>query len=211
MKKPPGHEQTGPSVQPYINTSGRLASIVQRVWVGFPQVLLVAEAEQAGPGGEVGGDVRGDDPAAVDLPGLGGRFRRPMALAVRTPPVSTTAERGAQRIPFHWLPGWPRGSRYALFKRLAGGRHRLRRVRMYLSGPVRRCTGSRPTDRTSRPGAMVCRFSLCRGLHRAVLLVFTKILPYLAHMGRCQGGESRFPLGGTFTCQRLRGSVARVV
>jgi hypothetical protein len=33
---------------------------------GFPQVLDVVELEEAGPGGEVGGD----DPAAVDLPGL---------------------------------------------------------------------------------------------------------------------------------------------
>ena len=31
--------------------------------LGFPQVLDVVEPEEAGPGGEVGGDVRGDDPA----------------------------------------------------------------------------------------------------------------------------------------------------
>lgn len=36
--------------------------------MGFPQVRVVAAAdEEAGPGGEVGGSVRGDDPAAVDL------------------------------------------------------------------------------------------------------------------------------------------------
>src|SRR5579884_2074781 len=44
--------------------------VTECVGVGFPQVRVVAEAEQAGPGGEVGGDVRGDDPAGVDLPGL---------------------------------------------------------------------------------------------------------------------------------------------
>ena len=43
--------------------------VAERVRVGFPQVLVIAEAEETGPGGEVGGDVRGDDPAAVDLPG----------------------------------------------------------------------------------------------------------------------------------------------
>jgi hypothetical protein len=63
-------------------------AVAERVRVGFPQLLVVAEAEEAGPGGQVGGD----DPAAVDLPGFRGRgLRRPMAFAVRTPPVSTTA------------------------------------------------------------------------------------------------------------------------
>jgi hypothetical protein len=61
----------------------------ERVGVGFPQVRVVVEAEEAGPGGQVGGDVGGEDPAGVDLSGLRcGSFRR--ALAVRTPPVSTT-------------------------------------------------------------------------------------------------------------------------
>jgi hypothetical protein len=46
--------------------------LAERVWVGFPQLLVVAEAEEAGPGGQVGGDVRGDAPAAVDLPGFRG-------------------------------------------------------------------------------------------------------------------------------------------
>ena len=45
--------------------------VAERVRVGFPQVRVVAEAEEAGPGGQVGGDVRRDDPAAVDLPGFG--------------------------------------------------------------------------------------------------------------------------------------------
>jgi hypothetical protein len=36
-------------------------------WAIWPCAL----AEEAGPGGQVGGDVRGDDPARVDLPGLG--------------------------------------------------------------------------------------------------------------------------------------------
>ena len=41
--------------------------VAQRIGVGVPQVLVIVAAEQAGPGREVGGDVRGDDPAAVDL------------------------------------------------------------------------------------------------------------------------------------------------
>jgi hypothetical protein len=40
--------------------------VAERARVGVPQFLVVAVAEEAGPGGEVGGD----DPAAVDLPGL---------------------------------------------------------------------------------------------------------------------------------------------
>lgn len=51
---------------------------------------VVVAAEEAGPGGEVGGDVRRDDPPGVDLPGLG-PLRSPMALAVRTPTVLTLA------------------------------------------------------------------------------------------------------------------------
>src|SRR5215470_7625120 len=45
-------------------------AVAERVRVGVPQIRIVAKAEEAGPGGQVGGDVRGDDPAAVDLPGL---------------------------------------------------------------------------------------------------------------------------------------------
>ena len=45
-------------------------AVTERVRVGVPQLLLVAEAEEARPGGQVGRDVRGDDPAAVDLPRL---------------------------------------------------------------------------------------------------------------------------------------------
>jgi hypothetical protein len=82
--------------------------VAERVRVGFPQVLIVAVAEEAGPGGQVGGDVRRDDPAAVDLPGLDGTFRRPMALAVRTPPVSTACSRcTTSRYWGWWLPGTP--------------------------------------------------------------------------------------------------------
>ena len=44
--------------------------VAEGVRVGVPQLRVVAEAEEAGPGGQVGGDVRGDDPAAVDPPGL---------------------------------------------------------------------------------------------------------------------------------------------
>src|SRR5215813_9310655 len=54
--------------------------VAERVRVGFPQVRVVAEAEQAGPGREVGGDVRGDDPAAVDLPGLRRQPAQPHGL-----------------------------------------------------------------------------------------------------------------------------------
>ena len=46
--------------------------VAERVRVGFAQLVIVVAAEEAGPGGQVGGDVRGDDPAAVDLPCLGG-------------------------------------------------------------------------------------------------------------------------------------------
>ncbi len=42
--------------------------VAERIGVGVPQVCVVAVAEEAGPGGQVSGDVRGDDPAAVDLP-----------------------------------------------------------------------------------------------------------------------------------------------
>ena len=44
--------------------------VAERIGVGVPQVLVIVAAEQARPGREIGGDVRGDDPAAVDLPGL---------------------------------------------------------------------------------------------------------------------------------------------
>jgi hypothetical protein len=61
--------------------------VAERVRVGFPEFLVVMEAEEAGPGGQVGGDVRGDDPAAVDLQVFDGKLRRPMALAVRAPAI----------------------------------------------------------------------------------------------------------------------------
>lgn len=44
--------------------------VAERVRVGVFQVRVVAAAEEAGPGGQVGGDVRGDDPPDVDLPRL---------------------------------------------------------------------------------------------------------------------------------------------
>jgi hypothetical protein len=44
--------------------------VTERVRGGVPEFGLVVEADEAGPGGEVGGDVRGEDPAAVDFPGL---------------------------------------------------------------------------------------------------------------------------------------------
>src|SRR4029077_14531208 len=55
----------------------------ERVRVGFPKVRIVAEAEEAGPGSEVGGDVRSEHPAAVDLPGL--RWQVPQAQGLRGP------------------------------------------------------------------------------------------------------------------------------
>ena len=42
--------------------------VAERIGVGFPQPGVVVVAEEAGPGGQVGGDVGGDDPAGVDLP-----------------------------------------------------------------------------------------------------------------------------------------------
>jgi hypothetical protein len=57
------------------NHAAGLVSSVNRaecVRLGVPQVRLVMEAEEPGPGGEVGGDVRGEDPSFVDLPGFRG-------------------------------------------------------------------------------------------------------------------------------------------
>jgi hypothetical protein len=70
--------------------------------------FAVVQAQEAGPCREVGGDVRGQDPAGVDLPGLA-RLRRPMALAVRTPLVSTTACSRCRTSMYcaWWLPGTP--------------------------------------------------------------------------------------------------------
>jgi hypothetical protein len=45
--------------------------VAERVRGGVPQARVVAVAEEAGLGGEVGGDVRRGDPAGVDPP----RFR----------------------------------------------------------------------------------------------------------------------------------------
>ncbi len=44
--------------------------VAERIWGGVLQLIVVVEAEEAGPGGEVGGDVRGDHPSGVDLPGF---------------------------------------------------------------------------------------------------------------------------------------------
>jgi hypothetical protein len=55
-------------------------AVAERVRVGVPQVLVVAEAQQASPGGQVRGDVRGDDSAAVDLPGLRWQVPQPDGL-----------------------------------------------------------------------------------------------------------------------------------
>ena len=58
----------------------------ERVRAGFPQLRRRSQAlTRRAAGGEVGGDVRGDDPVGVDdLPGAPrGRSRRPMALGGR--------------------------------------------------------------------------------------------------------------------------------
>jgi hypothetical protein len=83
--------------------------VAERVRVGVAEFLVVVVAEEAGPGGEVSGDVRRDDPSFVDLPGFRGRFRSPMALAVRTPAVSTQAwSRCSTSVNCGWwLPGIP--------------------------------------------------------------------------------------------------------
>ena len=36
--------------------------VAERIRGGFPQVRVIVEADEAGPGGEVGGDVCGDEP-----------------------------------------------------------------------------------------------------------------------------------------------------
>ena len=41
--------------------------VAERVRVGVPQVFAVVEAEEAGPGGQAGGDAGGEDPAAINL------------------------------------------------------------------------------------------------------------------------------------------------
>src|SRR5215469_7836070 len=48
--------------------------------VGVPRVRVVAVAEETGPGREVGGDVRGDDAAAVGLPGPRRQGAKPHGL-----------------------------------------------------------------------------------------------------------------------------------
>jgi hypothetical protein len=47
-------------------------SVAECVRVGVAEFIVVMAAEEAGPGGEGGGDVRGEDPAGVDLPGFRG-------------------------------------------------------------------------------------------------------------------------------------------
>jgi hypothetical protein len=54
--------------------------VAERVRLGIPEVLLVVESEEAGPGGEVGGDVRGQHPSLVDLPGFRGQVAQAYGL-----------------------------------------------------------------------------------------------------------------------------------
>ena len=102
--------------------------VAERIWVGFPQVLVIAEAEEACPGREVGGDVRGDDPAAVDLPRLRWQPPQPMALAVRTPQVSTTACSRWTTSMYcgWWLPGTPPIPLSGMFVQMIEYRHPVR-------------------------------------------------------------------------------------
>lgn len=44
--------------------------VAQRLGFGVGDVGMVVQTEQPGPGVDVGGDVRREDPAGVDLPGL---------------------------------------------------------------------------------------------------------------------------------------------
>jgi hypothetical protein len=46
-------------------------SVAERVQLGFLQVGAVVGVQQSVPGGEVSGDIGGEDPAAVDLPSRG--------------------------------------------------------------------------------------------------------------------------------------------
>jgi hypothetical protein len=65
--------------------------VAERVRLGVPQFRLVVEAEEPGPGGEVGCDVRGEDPPLLTCRAFDGRLWSPIAFAVRTPSVSTVA------------------------------------------------------------------------------------------------------------------------
>src|SRR6185437_3787335 len=54
--------------------------VAERVRFGVPEFFLVMEAEEPCPGGEVGGDVRRQDPALVDLPGPRRKITEPHGL-----------------------------------------------------------------------------------------------------------------------------------
>jgi hypothetical protein len=63
----------------------------ERIRVGVPQVLVIVAAEQTRPGREIGGDVAAMTQPQLTCQHFDGSPRSPMAFAVRTPPVSTTA------------------------------------------------------------------------------------------------------------------------
>ena len=98
-------------------------TVAERVRLGVAQVGLVVEAEEPCPGGEVGGDVRCEGPSLLTCQVLEGRLRRPMALAVRTPSVSTVAwsRWSASMNCWCWLPGTRAGeiSEHVAFKPLS--------------------------------------------------------------------------------------------
>jgi hypothetical protein len=54
--------------------------VAERVRVCATEFLVAAVAEEAGTGGEVGGDVRGEDPSCVDLPSLRGEVAQAHGL-----------------------------------------------------------------------------------------------------------------------------------
>jgi len=65
--------------------------VVERIRVGFPQVLVIVAAEEAGQAARSAAMFTAMTQPQLTCHDLDGRARSPMALAVRTPPVSTTA------------------------------------------------------------------------------------------------------------------------
>jgi hypothetical protein len=56
--------------------------VAERLRLGVAEALLVVQADEPRPGGQVGGDGRGEDPAAVDLLCLGWQVAQAHGLAV---------------------------------------------------------------------------------------------------------------------------------
>jgi hypothetical protein len=66
--------------------------VAERVRVGVAKFVVVAAPQEAGPGSEVGGDSRGDDPSCLDL----------LRFAVAGRPV-----RGGRRLGLRLAVQWP--------------------------------------------------------------------------------------------------------